>query len=392
MKSNKTAIIVHGGAIKGSFAAGVMYQLSKAGIQTADIIIGTSSSVPTAAYFTARQFEFIKNIWLNEVGTKDFIRYSNLLAGKPVFNLEHLINVVFQQKYPLKMGDVVGSKSLFLVPLYNYQEGRVEFISNRQEKLKKNFWEILQAALTVHDQHIVRKAGLEQSVQSKVRYLPLKKKVKKHAVNSDFFKKWSPEMAYILGFIAADGNICHSGNAHTLHIASDDIDIIEKIKKVMHYFGPIHQKPRFNQKISYSLRICDKEIFYDLMALGITERKSLNLNPKVLKLYVKDFIRGFLDGDGSVYLRKTRYPSNLNVIFYTASEPMAIFVHNFLKKSLKKLYGGSIRSRLSKFGNPYYSLGLGHKASAKLFKLIYKESSIYMDRKYRKFKEGLKLR
>lgn len=227
------------------------------------------------------------------------------------------------------------------------------------------------------------------SIQSKVRYLPFNKKIKKHSVNYNFFKKWSPEMAYVLGFTAADGNICHSGNAHTLHIASDDLDVIEKIKNVMDYFGPIYQKARFNKKVSYSLRICDKEIFSDLNKLGITERKSLTLNPKVNKFYIKDFIRGFLDGDGTVHVRKTRYPSNLTVVFYTASKRMAIFIHSYLKKSLGELYGGKIRSRITKFKNEYYSLGLGHKASAKLFNLIYKNATIYMDRKYQKFNEGL---
>src|SRR3989344_9015715 len=99
------------------------------------------------------------------------------------------------------------------------------------------------------------------SIQSKVRYLPFQKKVKKHSVNSDFFKTWSPEMSYTLGFVAADGNICHSGNAHTLHIASDDLDVIEKIKIVMDYLGPIYKKHRPSGKTSFSLRICDQTIF-----------------------------------------------------------------------------------------------------------------------------------
>jgi predicted patatin/cPLA2 family phospholipase len=59
MKSNKTAIVIHGGAIKGAFAAGVAYGLSQIGIKNADIIVGTSSSVPTSAYFASQQFEFI---------------------------------------------------------------------------------------------------------------------------------------------------------------------------------------------------------------------------------------------------------------------------------------------------------------------------------------------
>jgi hypothetical protein len=32
--------------------------------------------------------------------------------------------------------------------------------------------------------------------------MPIHKKV-----NQDFFKKWSPEMAYILGFFTADGSM-----------------------------------------------------------------------------------------------------------------------------------------------------------------------------------------
>lgn len=227
------------------------------------------------------------------------------------------------------------------------------------------------------------------SIQSKIRYLPFQKKIKKHGVNSDFFKKWTPEMAYVLGFTAADGNICHSGQAHTLHIASDDRDIIEKIKKVLTYSGPIHEKVRFNMKISYSLRICDQILFHDLEKLGITERKSLTLRPVVRNKFVRDFLRGFFDGDGSVYLRNTKYPSKLVSVFYTASKPMAEFVHSALKNLLGNLYASSIRSRITKYKNSYYSISLGHKASSELYSKLYKNASLYMDRKYNKFIQGL---
>lgn len=80
------------------------------------------------------------------------------------------------------------------------------------------------------------------SIQSKIRYLPFQQKIKKHPVDSNFFKKWSPEMAYVLGFIGADGNICHSGRAYTLHIACDDKDIIQKIKYVLTYKGAYSSK------------------------------------------------------------------------------------------------------------------------------------------------------
>lgn len=174
------------------------------------------------------------------------------------------------------------------------------------------------------------------SIQSKVRALPFSKKISKHPVNSNFFKIWTQEMAYILGFIGADGNICKTGRAHMLHIACDDNDIILKIKKVLEYGGPIHQKSRDNGKISYSLRICDCIIFQDLQKLNITERKSLTFTPpRIPKNLVRHFIRGYFDGDDSVSLRNYDYPSRLVVDIYTASPEMSKFLYLTSKKTLR---------------------------------------------------------
>jgi hypothetical protein len=228
------------------------------------------------------------------------------------------------------------------------------------------------------------------AIQSKIRYLPFQQKIKKHPVNSHFFKTWSANMAYVLGFIAADGNICHSGRGYTLHIACDDKDVIEKIKLVMDYRGPIHLKPRFNSKISYSLRICDPIIFQDLMQLNITERKSLTLiPPKVPQELVVHYIRGFFDGDGSVYLTNHKYPRKLNAVFCTASLAMANYIFSFLKDLLGENYAGNIHHSLAHKKTPFFNIKLKHKASVQLFQCMYTENSIYSDRKYRKFIEGM---
>lgn len=229
------------------------------------------------------------------------------------------------------------------------------------------------------------------SIQSKVQLLPFQKKVKKHPVDSHFFKKWSRDMAYVLGFVAADGNICHSGNAFTLHIASNDKDVIEKIRTVMHYLGPIHEKPQLNEKVSYSLRICDCIIFNDLEKLGITERKSLTLSPRVSKAFIVDFLRGFLDGDGTVYLRNNQYQSKLVVAFYTASHAMAKFIHLNLRKLIGNFYKSNIQNRITKRKTPYYSVTLGQKAAIKLFNILYANTNLYMDRKFEKFTQVIKI-
>lgn len=165
-RTDKTAIVVHGGAIKAAFAAGTMYGLSKIGIQNADIVVGTSSSVPTMAYFASKQFELIKDIWLKEVGNREFVNYVNLFKGKPIFNLHYLIDVVFKHKYPLAVENIMESASLFLIPLYNYREARVEFFSNRQVQTRTDFWKILQAAITIHNENILKETNFEQYVDS----------------------------------------------------------------------------------------------------------------------------------------------------------------------------------------------------------------------------------
>jgi hypothetical protein len=228
------------------------------------------------------------------------------------------------------------------------------------------------------------------SIQSKIRYLPIQSKINKHKVNSNFFKVWSPDMTYVLGFIGADGNICHSGRAHVLHIACDDKDIIEKTKLILSYEGPVYQKTRNNGKISYSLRICDQTIFKDLKKLGVTERKSLTFTPPTIpKPLIRHFIRGYFDGDGSVYLRGTRYKSKLVVDFYTASKPMSKFLYQQLKKILRDSLKGKILITLRNQKNPYYRINLGHKSSSKIFNYMYKDVNLFMERKYKKFIEGL---
>lgn len=227
------------------------------------------------------------------------------------------------------------------------------------------------------------------SIQSKIRYLPFQQKVKKYPVNSHFFKIWSKDMAYVLGFIAADGNICNTGRAHMIHIACDDKDVIEKIKYAINYEGPIREKPRPNGKISYSLRICDPILFRDLQNLNVTVRKSLTFTPpEISDEFSRHFIRGYFDGDGSVTLRKSGDNYNLRVYFYTASLNMANFLQDVVVKILGETYKANIVTKLAHQKTKYYVINLGHKASAILFNYMYEDAKYYMERKYKKFLEG----
>ena len=54
------------------------------------------------------------------------------------------------------------------------------------------------------------------------------------SVNEDFFKNWSPEMAYVLGYFIADGYMfINSGNSRYIALVSTDYDLIFKVRKML---------------------------------------------------------------------------------------------------------------------------------------------------------------
>ena len=83
-------------------------------------------------------------------------------------------------------------------------------------------------------------------------------------------------MAYVLGFFIADGNmIKNKRGAYFISIEITDKDILEKIREVI---GSNHKisirKEIENHKERYRLQIGSKEMFNDLLKLGVVPNKS----------------------------------------------------------------------------------------------------------------------
>src|SRR3989344_2065110 len=133
----------------------------------------------------------------------------------------------------------------------------------------------------------------------------------RYQFNKDFFKTWTPEMAYVLGFIYADGNIMDSVISRTQYVSFDSVDreIIEKIKIALSSNHTIQIKPEklvthpngtYKSKRGFRLRIGSREIFSDLLKLGLVPRKSLVTEfPEDIPVdCLGHFMRGYFDGDG----------------------------------------------------------------------------------------------
>jgi len=111
--------------------------------------------------------------------------------------------------------------------------------------------------------------------------------------------------AYILGFIFADGGIARTKSVSyrldfTQH--ANGRDVLEYIRKQLGYTGPILYDQKTANYTRDRLQICSKYLAKSLEQYGVVPNKSLILKaPKKLpKKFIGSFLRGLLDGDGSV--------------------------------------------------------------------------------------------
>lgn len=111
-------------------------------------------------------------------------------------------------------------------------------------------------------------------------------------------------MAYVVGFIAADGNLTkNKRGAHFIAIQSVDRGIVYAIRQALRSNLQIgeYRSPHKNWRKRYSLQIGSKKMYQDLLDLGITPKKAYRIRmPSIPVKYLRDFIRGYFDGDGGV--------------------------------------------------------------------------------------------
>ncbi|MFH1968122.1 MAG: LAGLIDADG family homing endonuclease [bacterium] len=194
-------------------------------------------------------------------------------------------------------------------------------------------------------------------------------------------------MAYVLGFVVADGCVMKRKDrieSYVFNITSKDKIILQKIKQVLssnHQIGIKYNS--FKMPYSY-ISICNREICKDLIALGIYPRKTYNLKPiDVPEKYFFDYIRGFFDGDGSVYIQKVNGTLQIKSSFVGASLP-------FIKDFNKRLCGAlgvkekSIHEQIDKKGIRItkYDIHFYIDDSEKLAKFMYGDNpKLYLERK-----------
>lgn len=206
---------------------------------------------------------------------------------------------------------------------------------------------------------------------------------RKYEIDEYFFEKIdTEEKAYVLGFLYADGCVSSRGNSFRFILHSKDIDILEKIRDLIF----INKDKEINKDTKYiSLEVFSEKIKQDLISHGCVPAKTFKLTklPELPKELYRHFLRGFFDGDGS--LRVNYESENVRATFTGYIKFLKSIKEFLIKKIDVYFYEIDILENV-------IDLRLVRIDQTKRFlDYLYKDSKIYLDRKYKLYLDGIKL-
>lgn len=208
-------------------------------------------------------------------------------------------------------------------------------------------------------------------------------------INDSFFSVWSPEMAYVFGLLITDGCLSKVKNSsYRISLCLNDADLLKCVAKAMGSDRAMQQSK--HQEGLYMFIFGRDKMAHDLIGLGMKPKKSMDIEfPNVPKEYIRDFIRGVFDGDGSVFFEKRSAEYPLRANFVSGSKAFIETLENklnMLGMPKRNIYQQPTKNGIS------YMFRYAHRDSETLFDLLYKnaKNNLFLRRKYDKFLEGFK--
>lgn len=212
------------------------------------------------------------------------------------------------------------------------------------------------------------------SFKRKMKMFGIKLKERKlKEYNRNIFNKIdTEEKAYWLGFILADGCIFRQELRIKLGIKD-----INHLKKFCNFIGLDEKSIKIVTHTTTKKKLCkvilaSKELCDDLRKHGIHEKKSMYEEPylNLDKNLFSHYLRGFFDGDGGI-------AHDFSRIAFTSSRKMNSFLRKYFIKNL------SIRKTKILTKGKITDFAIYNKEDKlKVLDYLYKNSSIYLDRKY----------
>lgn len=214
-------------------------------------------------------------------------------------------------------------------------------------------------------------------------------------MNKNIFLDENEISFYLLGAYMSDGNISLIPRSKNFNIGSKDKDWLEIIRNLISKSINLQQR----SDNYFILKCFDLDIIDWLVSYGCIPNKSLSLEIKkeIPKKYQKDFIRGVLDGDGSVSVCKyKKYKNNkeyeyikVNAYICSSSKKFIKQLSNFvdeigIKYSLIEISPGRkslIRGREIIAKHSIWRIHFNDSNAKKFLAWIYNDNKISLPRK-----------
>ncbi len=220
----------------------------------------------------------------------------------------------------------------------------------------------------------------------------------KYNYNRQYFKQINtPDKAYWLGVLMADGCISSNLKYVILGVKYSDKEWVEQFVKYLKGNMKVNKvktntvSKEGNLLYSARLNISCKEMAIDLSQYGVIPRKSCKeIIPDIEEKYIRDFIRGYFDGDGSISFQSykdKKYPLfSFMGSFEVVSFVKRLFTSLFNLKDIKIHKHHKDRNK-----SPYTWAKTGKEVQQIYDYLYYKDNIPCLQRKKNKFEELLKI-
>ena len=137
---------------------------------------------------------------------------------------------------------------------------------------------------------------------------------RRYEVDETFFDSWSPATAWVLGLLLSDGHLPRTAPA--IHFSSTDRELVEKVRSCLRSTHPIKQTDggvgHRGSRPVFVLTIVRRRLrtAVDRLVPGRLKSERVRL-PDVPLECLGHLVRGYFEGDGSIYFDEPR--SNLHV-------------------------------------------------------------------------------
>ena len=207
--------------------------------------------------------------------------------------------------------------------------------------------------------------------------------MKRKKFNADYFEVIdTPEKAYFLGFIFADGCLIDNPKEYryklNIKIHNKDEDILERFILLLDSEVKIwRSRKRDISEVGFS----SKKMINDLKNIGIHQNKTYTIEyPKIDEKLERHFLRGYFDGDGCIRINEDKRDQSRRGDLRIVGGSVK-FIET-LNERMGKLFGVNVNKLYGPKNKQYKFVGwAGMSDIEKIYNGFYSDTDLFLIRK-----------